>query len=123
MYTREVDILLPRFTTESETFLSGILSIMGMSRAFSMRAEFPNMAQDHKDDLYVSMIKQKAKIEVKEEGTKAAAVTIVELSLKSASLNEEKPRIVEFHATRPFVYYIVEKRTGAIYFMGTYCGD
>ena len=120
MYTREVDILLPRFTTESETFLSGILSIMGMSRAFSMRAEFPNMAQDLKDDLYVSMIKQKAKIEVKEEGTKAAAVTIVELSEKGIS---NRTRIVEFHATRPFVYYIVEKRTGAIYFMGTYCGD
>ena len=91
-----------------------------MSRAFSMRAEFPNMAQDHKDDLYVSMIKQKAKIEVKEEGTKAAAVTIVELSEKGIS---NRTRIVEFHATRPFVYYIVEKRTGAIYFMGTYCGD
>ncbi|MBR4829695.1 MAG: TonB family protein [Muribaculaceae bacterium] len=34
-----------------------------------------------------------------------------------------RPRIVEFHATRPFVYYIVENKTGTIYFMGTYCGE
>ena len=30
---------------------------------------------------------------------------------------------MEFHATRPFVYYIMEESTGSIFFMGTYCGD
>ena len=119
----EVDILLPRFTTESESSLVNVLSAMGMPRAFAMGAEFPNMVQGHKDDLYVSMMKQRAKIEVVEEGTKAAAVTIAEVTCCAASLNPKKPRSVKFHATRPFVYYIIENHSGAIFFMGTYSGD
>lgn len=121
MWTDDVDILMPRFTTESETHLKGILSSMGMSRAFGVDAEFPNMLEGYHDDLYVSMMKQKAKIEVSEEGTRAAAVTIAEMSLKCAT--PSRPEYVEFHATRPFVYYIVDNSTGTIYFMGTYCGE
>ena len=117
MRTEEVDILMPRFTTESETRLVDILSSMGMPRAFGGDAEFPNMLKGHVDDLYVSMIKHKAKIEVNEEGTKAAAVTIAEMSEKGVHYYES------FYATRPFVYYIMEKSTGTIYFMGTYCFD
>ena len=126
MRSTRVDILLPRFTAENETNLAPILSTMGMPRAFSQRAaEFPNMVQkqnnDDDIDLYVSLMKQKAKIEVNEEGTKAAAVTVAEMSTRSVALNP--PQIEEFHATRPFVYYIVEISTGTIYFMGTYCGE
>ena len=117
MRTRDVDILMPRFTTESETRLEEILSSMGMTRAFGGNAEFPNMIQKPKVALFVSMMKQKAKIEVNEEGTEAAAVTVAEIAEKSL------PRYEYFYATRPFVYYIMEKSTGAIYFMGTYCFD
>ena len=117
MRTQDVDILMPRFTTESETHLEDILSSMGMPRAFGGDAEFPNMLKGYHDELYVSMMKQKAKIEVNEEGTKAAAVTVAEMSEKFM------PRYKYFYATRPFVYYIMEKSTGAIFFMGTYCFD
>ena len=117
MRTQDVDILMPRFTTESETRLEEILSSMGMTRAFGGNAEFPNMIQRLKERLYVSMMKQKAKIEVNEEGTEAAAVTVAEIAEKSL------PRYEYFYATRPFVYYIMENSTGAIYFMGTYCFD
>lgn len=121
MRSTEVDILMPRFTTVSETYLEKALSSMGMPRAFGNLAEFPNMVQGHSDDLYVSMMKQKAKIEINEEGTKAAAVTVVEMSEKSAMPSHRE--YVEFHATRPFVYFIIENSTGTIYFMGTYCGE
>lgn len=117
MSTQDVDILMPRFTAESETHLEDILSSMGMPRAFGGDAEFPNMLKGYHDELYVSMMKQKAKIEVNEEGTKAAAVTVAEMSEKSMPLYKY------FYATRPFVYYIIEKSTGSIYFMGTYCFD
>ena len=114
--THEVDILIPRFTTESETKLENVLSSMGMPRAFTRAAEFPNMTEGY---LLVSMIMQKAKIEVNEEGTKAAAVTVSKMVLGSGvSLD-----VRTFHATHPFVYYIVEGNTGSILFMGTYCGD
>ena len=115
MRSEEVNILMPRFTTESETHLEDILSSMGMPRAFRDNAEFPNMIQN--EGLSVSMMKQKAKIEVNEEGTEAAAVTIAE----TITFGEHFYKY--FYATRPFVYYIVEKSTGSIYFMGTYCFD
>ena len=121
MTSTKVDIQMPRFATESETHLEKVLSSMGMPLAFNREAaEFPNMIQVS-NDLYVSMMKQKAKIEVNEEGTKAAAVTIAEVSERSAMPNRRLYE--EFHATRPFVYFIVENTTGSILFMGTYCGD
>ena len=119
MSNHEVDILIPRFTTENETDLTSVLSSMGMPLAFNERAaEFPNMALEH-DDLYVSKMKQKAKIEVDEEGTKTAAVTVTEMRNRAAGPSSG----YTFHATHPFVYYIIENSTGSIFFMGTYCGD
>lgn len=88
-----------------------------MPLAFSPSAEFPNMAQGR--NLYVSKMLQKAKIEVNEEGTKAAAVTVTE----TRSYSPNTPTVYKFHATRPFVYYIMEESTQSIFFMGTYCGD
>ena len=120
MHTSNVDILMPRFNTESETYLEQVLSTMGMPLAFNpLAAQFTKMAQDN--ELWISMMKQKAKIEVNEKGTKAAAVTIVGMRTKSLSGGGSSG--VEFHAKRPFVYYIVENSTGVIYFMGTYCGE
>ena len=117
--SHEVDILMPRFTTTCETNLKDVLSSMGMPRVFDRNsAQFPYMANGH-GDLYVSMMKQKAKIEVDEEGTKAAAVTVTEMRNRSVSISSG----YTFHATHPFVYYIVEGSTGSIFFMGTYCGD
>ncbi len=121
MYEHEVDILMPRFTTSRETKLEYVLSAMGMPRAFdSNLAEFPNMVQG--DNLFVAMMKQKAKIEVNEDGTKGAAVTIAEMG-KSMSPGPTQLEKADFHATRPFVYLIMEESTRSIFFMGTYCGD
>jgi len=121
MVPHEVDILMPRFTTSNENVLNEVLSAMGMPRAFNPQlAEFPNMAQGQ--DLFVSMMKQRAKIEVNEEGTKASAVTIAEMGITAAPPTPQYQQ-VDFHATRPFVYYIIENSTRSIFFMGTYCGS
>lgn len=119
MVPHVVDILMPRFTTSSETMLKEVLSSMGMPLAFTQFAEFPNMAQGQ--NLFVSMMKQKAKIEVNEEGTKASAVTIAEMEATAPPPPHYQQ--VDFHATRPFVYYIIESGTRSIFFMGTYCGS
>ncbi len=120
MTIHNVDILMPRFTTENEIGLEDVLSSMGMPLAFHPRAaEFSKMVKD--EELWVSMMKQKAKIEVNEKGTKAAAVTVAMTTTKS--LNPNRTIWKEFHATRPFVYYIVDNSSGTIYFMGTYCGE
>lgn len=117
MKDENVDILIPRFSPSSETTLNHVLSAMGMPLVFTPRAELPNMAQGEKD-LYVSLIDQKTKIEVNEEGTEGAARTLLR-----ALKGDESPKIVDFHVTRPFVYLIIEKHSGAIFFMGTYCGE
>ena len=67
---------------------------------------------------FVSMVLQKAKIEVDEEGSKAAAVTVIETA--PTAVAPSKP--ILFHANRPFMYAIVEHSTGTIFFMGTYQG-
>ena len=118
MTTCKVDILMPRFTTENETNLLKVLSSMGMQMAFNPSAQFTNMV--HGNPLWVYLMKQKARIEVNEKGTKAAAVTVAGMT---KSLSTNGPRSVTFHATRPFVYYIIDNSTGVIYFMGTYCGE
>ncbi len=120
MGPHEVDILMPRFTTSNETLLEQVLSSMGMPLAFTQYAEFPNMAQGK--NLFVSMMKQKAKIEVNEDGTKASSVTISQMG-ETAPPPAPQYLQVDFHATRPFVYYIIESSTRSIFFMGCYCGE
>ncbi len=67
-YKAEVDILLPAFTTESDTELNDVLKKMGMPTAFAPRADFSRISNA---PLYIGSMKQKAKIEVNEEGTTA----------------------------------------------------
>lgn len=116
MANHVVDILMPSFTIFTSTHLKDVLSAMGMPLAFDKStAKFIIMARGH-NNLYVSMMMQRAQIKVNEKGTKAAANTVIDMSQK------EEPDIKPFHATRPFVYYIVENSTGTIYFMGAYRG-
>ena len=82
MTIQNVDIEMPRFTTESKTHLEQVLSSMGMPLAFHyLAAQFSKMIED--EELWVSMMMQKAKIEVNEKGTKASAVTIAKGVTKS----------------------------------------
>lgn len=113
----EVDLKLPRFTTTSQSVLNKPLSDMGMRRMFnSQQADFGALCDGQ---TAVSEVLQSAKIELDEEGTRAAAVTAVVVMMSSAGL----PDLMEFHADHPFVYAITESSTGAIFFMGVYRGD
>jgi hypothetical protein len=57
-----------------------------------------------------------AKIKLDEEGTEAAAVTII------GEYTSGMSKQAEFHANRPFLYVISEQSTGAIFFIGQYMG-
>lgn len=121
----EVDLKLPRYETESDTKdvptgLTGLLQKMGINRIFDgSLAEIPNMANAH---VYISMMRQKAKIKVNEEGSEAAAVTVAGITCTSY-INEpvQYPKAV-FHANRPFVYVIREASSGVILFVGKFTG-
>lgn len=114
----EVDLKLPRFETNTDTgdSLILIMSELGMPSAFIRGvAEFPYLC--NWPDIYIAMMKQVAKIKLDEEGTEAAAVTII--GMETAGI----PEVKEFHATRPFLYIISEQSTGAILFIGQYMGS
>lgn len=114
--SRNVDLKLPRFTTTYYRLFNDDLKQLGMQTMFNPRtADFSLLANA---STFVSKVFQHAKIELDEEGTKAAAVTVVE-GVMSAGPSE---RMV-FHADHPFVYAITEYSTGTIFFMGVYQGD
>ena len=123
----EVDLKLPRFETASDTDeldvkngLVGLMQKMGIKLAFdSDFAEIPNMCEDR--NLYISMMRQKAKIKVNEEGSEAAAVTVAGVNATTAVSPQEYPKAT-FHANRPFVYAISEASSGVILFVGKFTG-
>ena len=113
-----VDVKLPRFESESDIKLIDIMSELGMPRAFDpYLAEFPNFCNK---PVFISMMKQVAKIKLNEEGTEAAAITVI--GIKTTAVAPE-PQHVQFIANRPFLYVISEFSTGAIFFIGQYMGD
>ena len=112
-----VDLKLPRFSTTTNVSLNVPLSALGAKTMFTSSADFSGMADA---GVFVSAMLQKAKIEVSEEGTKAAAVTAGVIALTAL---HEQPRHVKFHAKRPFVYTINEKNSNAILFIGQFTGE
>ena len=112
-----VDVKLPRFESESSIGLIDIMTELGMPRAFDPDlAEFPNFCNV---PVFISMMKQVAKIKLNEEGTEAA-ITVI--GVETTALAPE-PQHVQFFANRPFLYVISEFSTGAIFFIGQYMGD
>lgn len=109
-----VDIRLPKFKFEYEIKLNDVLSEMGMGIAFSGAADFTGI--NRAGGLRIDYVKHKSFIEVNEEGTEAAAVTIVAMEFTSAGPGSS---YIPFYANRPFLYAITEKSTGAILFIGT----
>ena len=110
-----VDLKLPRFETNTNVDLVPIMKTLGMPTAFDrFAAEFPYFCNQ---DVCIEMMKQVAKIKVNEEGTEAAAVTVIGMEATGM------PHYTTFYATRPFLYLISECSTGAIFFIGQYTGD
>ena len=103
----DLEIYLPKFSYEYDIELEEILTNMGMGIAFSSQADFSGINPDLA--LYISKVKHKAFVDVNEEGTEAAAVTSVEINYTSIS---------QFAANKPFLYFIKERNTQAILFIG-----
>ena len=116
MGSATVDVKLPRFESKSDMDLTKIMSALGMPKAFTPAAEFPNFCNVR---TFIGLMKQVAKIKLNEEGTEAAAVTVIGMKNMAAGPLQR----VEFHANRPFLYVISEQSTGAIFFIGQYMGD
>ncbi len=108
----KVDLKLPRFETDTNQDLVKIMSDLGMSTAFTYDADFPYFCNV---PVFISQMFQVAKINLDEQGTEAAAVTVI-------SGDTSITPSAKFYANRPFLYIISEQSTGAIFFIGQYMG-
>ncbi|MFH1409194.1 MAG: serpin family protein [Nanoarchaeota archaeon] len=108
MNKRKPVVAFPKFTFTEEYELGTMLSALGMPLAFSLEADFSGL--DGTKDLVIHKVLHKAFIEVNEEGTEAAAATGVVIGATSMPLM--------FTADHPFVFFIQEKETGSLLFMG-----
>jgi serpin B len=108
----DVDLFLPRFRLEWERMLIPDLQALGMRAAFvDGGADFTRLSPLG-SKLFISVVKQKTYVDVNEEGTEAAAVTNVGISLTSA------PVRTTVRIDRPFVFVLRERLSGTILFMG-----
>lgn len=109
-----IDLELPRWTARSRRPLDEALVPMGMSTAFTTKADFTGIARTR--PLFIHRVLQEAFVSVDEAGTEAAAVTAVVMGTISEGHSTQTP--IPFHADHPFLYLIRDKATGAVLFIG-----
>jgi serpin B len=111
---KEGTVVLPKFKLEYSVELNQPLQALGMKLAFDMdKANFSGIATN----LYISAARQKTFVEVKEEGTEAAAVTAIPMP-ESIGIHMPPPNPFQMIVDRPFLFLIEDNRTGTILFMG-----
>ena len=102
---------MPRFRYGYKRMLNDDLTALGMGVAFDPgQADFSRISDE---DIFISFVLHQTFIENKEEGTEAAAATVI--GFTRTSLPPE-PEVVNLN--RPFLWFIRETTTGAIVFMG-----
>jgi serine protease inhibitor len=111
-------VVLPKFKLENTLELNQPLKALGMKTAFNNKkaepdADFSGMFSDSH---HISEVRQKAFVEVNEEGTEAAAVTAIADESLGMVMNPPKP--FEMIVDRPFLFAIVDARSEMILFMG-----
>ena len=110
----EVDCKMPKLNFETSTVLNDMLSSMGLDNLFSSNSDFSGIADQN---VNVDTILQKTKLELDENGTKAAAVTAVTMECMSAAV-ENEPIIKTVELTRPFAFLIYDRNNDEILFIG-----
>lgn len=110
---QKVLVQLPKFKVTSQFELRQALGAMGMTDAFSDRADFSGI--DGRKDLFISAVIHKAFVDVSEEGTEAAAATAVGIGVTSIARPAPVP---EFRADHPFIFLIRHVPSSTILFLG-----
>ncbi|MBO5281270.1 MAG: serpin family protein, partial [Clostridia bacterium] len=116
-----VSAAIPKFESEYSIELSKTLTNMGMNDAFDEeKADFSGLGTytDIVDyNIYINRVIHKTHIKVGEKGTKAGAVTVVEMGKADSASdpNERKSVCLD----RPFVYMLIDCENNIPFFIGT----
>ncbi|ETA82075.1 serpin family protein [Youngiibacter fragilis] len=109
-----VTAALPKFSYSYKISMNDSLKRLGMPTAFSSEnADFSRLGKSSRGNLFIGDVLHKTFISVDELGTKAGAVTKVEI--REESYIETKVVILD----RPFIYAIIDNSTGLPIFIGT----
>ncbi len=111
LQARIVSLRLPRFSIRLPLLLKTPLQSLGVSLAFSDLADFSALTP--REPLKISEVVHEGFIEVTEAGTEAAAATAVVFVDGGIG-----PDFVSLTVDRPFYYFIRDRETGALLFMG-----
>ena len=110
-----VKVYLPRFTMTCSYELKPILAQLGMKKAFTLSgADFTGISTQ--PGFFIEAVAHKAFVKVDEEGTEAAAVTMI-----MSAPTGPPPQIFEFKADHSFLFLIRDKKTKTILFLGRTC--
>ncbi|NXL57121.1 A1AT antiproteinase, partial [Chordeiles acutipennis] len=109
---RKIYLDLPKFSVSGSYDVKNLFEKMGVTEVFSDQADLSGVAE--KTFLKVSKAIHKATVDVSENGTEAAAVTVIEMVPLSAEF-PPPPRII---FNRPFLIMIIDKTTDGVLFMG-----
>lgn len=113
----EVRATIPKFSYDYDILLNDVLKSLGMSTAFDgINADFSAMGEYLDENLYINKVIHKTHITVDGLGTKAGAVTVVEMNKESAT---ELPDSKIVCLDRPFIYMILDGATNLPIFIGT----
>lgn len=113
MIPRSVEVGFPKFTIEKEAELIPILETMGVGDLFKGEADLSSLTGS--PGIQLNDAVHKAKIQVDEDGTVAAAATALFTFRSSRPLD---PAI--FICNHPFVYFIFDKVSQNVLFVGVY---
>ncbi len=115
--TRRVNLKLPKFEITFDIELNESLKNMGLQDCFDeVKANFNQMGQTKTGyNLYISLVRQKAKIIVDEEGTEAAAATEIAMA-EGCCLIVDEPYDIFFN--EPFLYMIMDMDQNIPLFLG-----
>ena len=111
---RLMDLKMPKFEVEFSASLGEMLQDMGLTDAFDAElADFSAICED--DPICISEILQRVKVVVNEQGTEAAAATMITMA-SGAMMDPPKP--VELTLDTPYLYAIVDLESGVPLFIG-----
>jgi serine protease inhibitor len=110
MKQKESEIWMPKFKVEYKIELQDILQALGMKLAFSESADFSKITNSM--SIFISSIIHKTFMEIDEEGTTAAAVTLIDIK------NSSSENYFNIKVNRPFIIILREKTSNSILFLG-----
>ena len=116
-----LDVSVPQFKYDYSASMVDPLKRMGMQKAFGNDADFTGMVIPTAalPGVHIDDVIHKTHIELDKDGTKAAAATAVVMKANSIIHEDEA---IEVHLDRPFVYALVDAKTGIPLFTGIYRG-